>query len=82
MIKDITGSNSTIRYLPATEDDPKQRRPDITTARQKINWHPRHSVKDGLMQAIAYFRQELIDNGTIEPTGPSAAKPQQKVKQF
>jgi len=39
-IKTLTNSNSTIRKLPATKDDPQQRRPDITTAKREIGWEP------------------------------------------
>lgn len=57
MIKELTGSNSTVKFLPATEDDPKQRRPDITTARERIGWSPKVPVKVGLAKAIEYFSQ-------------------------
>ncbi len=39
-IKDITNSNSSIKFLPATQDDPKKRRPDITVAKTNIGWSP------------------------------------------
>lgn len=77
LIKDITQSNSTIRYLPATKDDPRQRRPDISTAQAQLSWQPRVKVRDGLRKAIEYFRKELEESGEIIPTGPDAAKPQQ-----
>ncbi len=57
LIKEITKTNSTIKYLPATEDDPRQRRPDITTAKEKIGWYPKHTVREGLSHAIEYFRR-------------------------
>lgn len=76
-IKEITNSNSTIRKLPATKDDPKQRRPDITTAKTRIGWQPSVPVRVGLTKAIEYFRKELQESGEIVPTGPDAAKPQQ-----
>jgi UDP-glucuronate decarboxylase len=80
LIKDITGSNSTIRALPATTDDPKQRRPDITTAKRELGWSPKVPVRVGLSKTIEYFRQELASSGEIIPTGPDAAKPQQRHK--
>jgi nucleoside-diphosphate-sugar epimerase len=40
LIIELTGSNSTIRNLPHTEDDPKQRRPDISLAEREIGWKP------------------------------------------
>lgn len=40
LIKEITHSNSTIKMLPATKDDPRQRKPDITLAGQQLGWKP------------------------------------------
>jgi len=40
LIKGLTKSNSTIRSLPPTKDDPKQRRPDISTALEQLGWKP------------------------------------------
>ena len=82
LIKDITGSNSTIQMLPATKDDPRQRKPDISTAKLHINWQPRVPVKDGLVKTVSYFRKELQDSGEIVPTGPDASKPQQHKNKF
>ena len=81
LIKEITGSNSTIEMLPATKDDPRQRKPDITVAKEQLGWEPKVSVRVGLAKAIEYFRKELQDSGEIIPTGPDAAKPQQKINQ-
>jgi hypothetical protein len=64
--------------LPATKDDPKQRRPDITTAKMQLGWEPRVPVREGLAKAIAYFSRELATSGEIVPTGPDASKPQKK----
>jgi len=82
LIKEITGSNSTIQMLPATKDDPRQRKPDITVAKEQLGWEPKVSVRVGLGKAIEYFRKELQDSGEIIPTGPDAAKPQQKINQL
>jgi UDP-glucuronate decarboxylase len=51
----LTGSSSAIVYQPLPPDDPRQRRPDITRARQTLNWQPEISVRDGLLRTIAYF---------------------------
>lgn len=75
-IKDITKSNSTIKFLPATKDDPKQRKPDITTAYEQLGWTPKVPVKEGLIKAVEYFRHELERSGEIIPTGPEASRPQ------
>lgn len=75
LIKELTHTNSSIHYLPKTEDDPRQRKPDITTAKEKIGWSPQVPVQVGLAKAIEYFRQELQETGEIIPTGPAATAP-------
>ena len=45
LVKEITNSNSTINYLPSTTDDPKQRKPDISTAMKHLGWQPRVPVR-------------------------------------
>ena len=55
----LTGSSSKLVYGPLPEDDPKQRRPDITVAREKLKWAPKVCVEDGLQSTIAYFRDAL-----------------------
>jgi UDP-glucuronate decarboxylase len=56
-----TGAASAIRYLPLPEDDPKQRRPDISLALERLHWAPRVSLDVGLDATIAYFREETED---------------------
>jgi UDP-glucuronate decarboxylase len=56
----LTGSSSAIRFLPLPEDDPMQRQPDISLARQKLNdWHPSVELEEGLMYTIGYFKKRL-----------------------
>ena len=55
-IVELTGSRSLIVHLPLPQDDPKQRRPDITRARRLLGWEPRIARRAGLEKAIAYFR--------------------------
>lgn len=78
LIKELTKSNSTIQMLPATKDDPRQRRPDITTAKMQLNWEPKVPVRVGLAKAIAYFAKELEESGEIVPTGSDPTKPNAK----
>jgi UDP-glucuronate decarboxylase len=52
----MTGSTSRIIFNPLPQDDPIQRRPDITLARKKLDWEPRIQLSEGLEKAIAYFR--------------------------
>ena len=57
---DLTGSKSKIVYEPLPQDDPMQRRPDISLARKELeNWEPTTQLDDGLGHTIAYFDQLL-----------------------
>lgn len=51
----ITGSNSKLTFLPLPQDDPRQRKPDISLARDQLEWQPRVSLEDGLKETVAYF---------------------------
>ena len=55
----LVGGASRIRHLPLPADDPKQRRPDITLARQRLDWSPQVPLEVGLERTIRYFRQYL-----------------------
>jgi dTDP-glucose 4,6-dehydratase len=54
-----TGSGSKIVFKPLPQDDPKQRRPDITCARKRLDWEPKVSLTEGLAKTIAWFRKEV-----------------------
>lgn len=54
-----TGSKSRLVTKPLPQDDPKQRRPDITRARKLLGWEPKVSLADGLKETIAYFRTKV-----------------------
>lgn len=56
-IIDITGSKSKITYGPLPEDDPVQRQPIITQAKEKLNWHPQIDLSEGLKLTIKYFEK-------------------------
>jgi len=75
-VKKLTKSESEIRFLEKTQDDPSKRKPDISTAKKKIGWEPRVTVEEGLSKTINYFQQVLDEAGEIIPTGPGASKPQ------
>jgi UDP-glucuronate decarboxylase len=52
---DLTGSKSKIIFQPLPKDDPMQRKPDITLAKEKLNWEPVVKLEEGLTKTIAYF---------------------------
>lgn len=53
----LTGSTSEIVYRPLPQDDPMQRRPDVTLAKEQLDWEPKLKLEDGLQKTIEYFRQ-------------------------
>lgn len=56
LVIELTGSNSNIIKQELPKDDPKQRRPDITKAKDILNWQPTIELKEGLIKTIEYFR--------------------------
>lgn len=59
MVLRLTGSKSKIVFRPLPQDDPMQRRPDISLAKEKLDWEPRIPLEEGLKKTIAYFEKEL-----------------------
>lgn len=56
LIKESTNSQSEIIFKPLPEDDPTRRRPDISKAKEILDWEPTTSLKDGLDKTVAYFK--------------------------
>jgi len=69
MILEIAGSRSGIVYEPLPEDDPKQRRPDITRARETLGWEPRVPAEEGLKLTFEWFAQSLRPREAVPPAG-------------
>jgi UDP-glucuronate decarboxylase len=63
MVVEMTGSRSRVVHRPKPEDDPRQRRPDISQARTVLNWAPKTPLKEGLRRTIEYFDRLLADQG-------------------
>jgi UDP-glucuronate decarboxylase len=63
LVISLTGSRSRIEFRPLPQDDPRQRRPDISRARELLHWAPTVTIEDGLSRTIAYF-----DNLLANPT--------------
>ena len=58
-VKELTNSKSEIIFEPLPEDDPRQRQPDITLAKNKLGWEPKVPLREGLEKTIAYFSDLL-----------------------
>jgi UDP-glucuronate decarboxylase len=57
MVTRLTRSRSKLVYMPLPADDPRQRRPDISLAKAKLDWEPKVPLEEGLRQTVDYFRQ-------------------------
>jgi len=62
----VTESKSRIRYEPLPQDDPKQRRPDITKARQLLGWEPKVDLESGLRLSLEYFKKAVVDETAVK----------------
>src|SRR6478736_287813 len=58
----MTGSRSRVVHRPLPENDPRQRRPDISRAQELLSWTPRTQLKEGLIRTVAYFEKLLSEN--------------------
>jgi len=56
LVIELTGSKSTITFKPLPLDDPLQRRPNISQAKDILDWTPNIALQDGLKETIAYFK--------------------------
>ena len=59
----VAGSKSRIRHEPLPQDDPRQRRPDITKARRLLGWEPKIDLETGLRLSLDYFRKAVVEEG-------------------
>ena len=55
----LTGSKSKVVFMPLPSDDPMQRKPDISKAREILDWEPKYPLEEGLVKTIQYFRETL-----------------------
>ncbi len=58
-VLEVTGSTSRIKYEPLPQDDPKQRRPDISKAKRLFGWEPKIQLEEGLRLSLEYFRKAV-----------------------
>jgi dTDP-glucose 4,6-dehydratase len=66
LVLKVTGSKSQIRYEPLPPDDPKQRCPDITKARQLLGWEPRVDLETGLRLSLDYFKKAISEGAVLK----------------
>ena len=66
LVVEMTGSRSRIVHRPRPQDDPRQRRPDISKANDVLKWAPHTALKEGLVRTIAYF-EELLRDDAVRP---------------
>lgn len=64
LVLKVTGSKSQIRCEPLPQDDPKQRRPDITKARELLGWEPKIDLETGLRLSLEYFKKAVVEDTT------------------
>jgi UDP-glucuronate decarboxylase len=69
VIIELTASRSRIVHRPLPQDDPKQRRPDISKAQEILGWKPATPLKEGLVKTIAYFEALLREPGVMDVVG-------------
>ncbi|KAG5460203.1 MAG: hypothetical protein BJ554DRAFT_7776 [Olpidium bornovanus] len=60
-VRDHVNRAASIRWMPATMDDPRKRRPDISRAKTFLGWQPRFSVSQGIQETVEYFRRNWRD---------------------
>jgi dTDP-glucose 4,6-dehydratase len=69
LVLEVTGSSSEIVFEPLPQDDPRQRRPDISRARQLLGWEPKINLEAGLRRCIDYFQQAIkLEEAEKSPT--------------
>jgi len=61
----VCGSHSDVKYLPLPQDDPKQRKPNISRAQTILGWNPTIQLNEGLRKTVAYFKRQLISDGVL-----------------
>ena len=69
LVREITGSESKMVYQPLPTDDPTQRQPDITLAKEKLGWEPTVPLREGLQRTIDWFKS--IDITEYRPPTPN-----------
>lgn len=61
LVREYVNPEATVRFLPATMDDPQKRRPDINRAMTYLNWRPKFSVRQGIEETVDYFQRQWLE---------------------
>ena len=69
LVIELTGSTSTIEHRPLPQDDPTQRRPDLTLAREQLAWSPTTPLREGLARVVDHFRATEPTASGMKPPG-------------
>lgn len=72
IVIDMTGSSSELIYLPLPQNDPRQRQPDITLAKERLQWQPSVALREGLSRTIEHFDTLLSAANVVETIENSA----------
>jgi len=70
IIKTLTETASPVTYQPLPTDDPTQRKPDISKAKDLLNWEPKIQLEEGLVKTIEYFKQVIRNESSTISRGP------------
>jgi UDP-glucuronate decarboxylase len=73
LVIDLTGSKSRMHFCPLPQDDPVQRRPDISLARERLGWQPEIPLVRGLEKTIEYFERGIASTPSNKPAANGAA---------
>ncbi len=65
LVIELTGSASKLEFRPLPQDDPKQRKPDISRAQEALRWTPNMALREGLARTIAYFDALLLPSRSV-----------------
>jgi UDP-glucuronate decarboxylase len=74
LVMDLTGSQASINFLPLPSDDPTRRRPDISLAKNYLDWAPKVALTEGLEKTIRYFQELRLAMGKDISAIPASAK--------
>ncbi len=76
----MTNSKSEIAHKPLPKNDPERRRPNISLAKEKLDWEPTVDLEDGLAKTIEYFDSLDLDRGSEQSFGLAKTMSNTKVK--